>query len=86
MTWPDYYAKPEPGMEKVDRAHIDHCIEMLRIAIMCAGDVTPITLYIPEWQDDPTPDFSTMHTCRDFNKILDYVKQNEIEWSYSSNE
>lgn len=59
----------------------DHCIEMLRIAIMCESDVTPITLYVPDYQDDPTPDFSTMHTCRNFDRILEYVHENTMDYS-----
>lgn len=49
---------------------LDHCIEMLRINLMCTADVTPITAVIPTWKNSPTPDFSTVHTCRNFNKIL----------------
>lgn len=62
------------------RHHIDHCIEMLRIAIKCQSDITPITLYVPKWQEDPTPDFSTLHTCRNFDKILAYVQDNTINY------
>ncbi|SRR6266536_955911 len=42
---------------------LDHCIEILRINLMCVSDVTPL-LFI----DDPgafggtSPDFNTMHT------------------------
>lgn len=53
---------------------------MLRISIMCHADVTPVTLYIPEFQDDPLPDFSTLHNCRDFDKILDYVQGNTMDY------
>jgi hypothetical protein len=59
---------------------IDHCIEILRIALMCTADVTPIILYVPDWQDNPTPDFNTLHMCRDFGKIVHYVQENAIEW------
>ncbi|KAB8199960.1 hypothetical protein BDV34DRAFT_217609 [Aspergillus parasiticus] len=54
----------------------NHCIELLRITLMCTSDVTPL-LFI----DDPhafqgrTPDFNTMHTCRNFWEIREWVER-----------
>jgi hypothetical protein len=53
--------------------NVDHCIEMLRINLMCIADITPITSNWVSWGNNPYPDFSTLHTCRNFDKIIDYV-------------
>ena len=46
---------------------------MLRINLMCIADITPITSNWVSWGNNPYPDFSTLHTCRNFDKIIDYV-------------
>jgi hypothetical protein len=43
---------------------------------MCSTDVVPILFYDHPLSQLPLPDFSTIHTCRNFDKIL--------EWSYSN--
>ena len=40
---------------------------------MCTADVTPITSNWVPWNAKPIPDFSTLHTCRNFESILEYV-------------
>ncbi|TVY18826.1 Cyclochlorotine biosynthesis protein O, partial [Lachnellula arida] len=66
--------------EGAKRIHDDHCIDMLREYIMCTADVTPITFYdtlaFPS-RKLPMPDFSTRHTCRDFDAILEWNENNE---------
>lgn len=46
---------------------------------MCTSDVTPVTFFddsdIPQ-RRTPFPDFSTKHTCRDFDAIA--------EWSWNT--
>ncbi|KAK1751708.1 hypothetical protein QBC47DRAFT_433711 [Echria macrotheca] len=80
-TWPDYYPDVEEELKAVDRAHTDHCIEIIRIALMCFSDVTPVTASFVDWNHgNPVPDFSTLHTCRNFDKIFDFVQENAEEW------
>jgi hypothetical protein len=57
-----------------NRLQADHCIETLRLAIMCHGDVTPVLIHT----DRNAPlgeraDFSSHHKCRDFEKIRDWM-------------
>lgn len=49
-TWRDWYLDhrdivdtPNPHLDTEEgaRIHVDHCIEALRISIMCQGDTTP---------------------------------------------
>jgi hypothetical protein len=56
------------------RLHVDHCIEALRIALMCTADVTPILLSIdPAEPLGASPDFETLHRCRNINSLLDWA-------------
>lgn len=58
---------------------------MLRESIMCNSDVTPITFFdnllLPE-RKLPMPDFNTLHTCRNFDEILEWNANNErtLQW------
>ena len=50
---------------------------MLRMSVMCNADVTPAIFY-DNLKDprrrDGLPIWSTLHTCRDFDAILDWNK------------
>ena len=51
---------------------------------MCTADVTPVTFYDNANPDRilPMPDFSTLHTCRNFDAILEWNGNNErsVDW------
>ncbi|TKA78085.1 hypothetical protein B0A55_03276 [Friedmanniomyces simplex] len=41
----DYYGASMPTLPtEYERMHIDHCLEQLRQAVLCHGDMTPVTL------------------------------------------
>lgn len=65
------------------RMHVDHCLETLRLSLMCSADVTPL-LYVYDKDNvlGHRPDFNTHHKCRDFNKIVDFVKENAVELDF----
>lgn len=56
------------------RSHVDHCLETLRISLMCTADVTPILITM-----DPVsplggyPDFETIHRCRNIDNLLEWA-------------
>ena len=58
--------------EDIIRAHVDHCIDMLRQAFLCQGDVGIITY---KWVEDfgIYPNFSTKHKCRKIDKIVEWA-------------
>jgi hypothetical protein len=62
--------------EEAIRTHVDHCIETLRIALICTGDVTPVLIYNePKAVLGEQVDFSSHHKCRDFKKLGMWTKQ-----------
>ncbi|KAK1995763.1 hypothetical protein LX36DRAFT_561358, partial [Colletotrichum falcatum] len=52
--------------------HADHCIDYIRQAIMCQGDLTPIYF---EWRDDRKAyraEQSNIHQCRSWDAIFEW--------------
>ncbi|KAL2212808.1 hypothetical protein CC79DRAFT_1318717 [Sarocladium strictum] len=80
-TWRDWYFRhPDKVFIPEDmlasdvgaRMHADHCIEHLRLSLMCHADTTPFFTYIDASQPmGAKGDFSSHHKCRDFKKIQD---------------
>ncbi|EOO02867.1 hypothetical protein UCRPA7_1626 [Phaeoacremonium minimum UCRPA7] len=64
--------------------HVDHCIEALRINLMCTGDIGIFTFReYPEYgyeEGDFWPDFSTLHTCRNFEGIRSWAEDHVVSW------
>ena len=51
------------------QGHLNHCIDALRQFVMCQGDVGVSSFNYPFNDGDPWPDYSTPHTCRNFESI-----------------
>lgn len=71
----DYTGEQEwaDGPEKL-RSHVDHCLETLRMALMCTADLTPILISMdPASPLGGYPDFETVHRCRNIDSILEWA-------------
>ncbi|KAL2137767.1 hypothetical protein VTI28DRAFT_8324 [Corynascus sepedonium] len=84
-TWKEYYVNVggDVAADPEDvRGHVDHCLETLRMNLMCQADVGVFTFKVyPELgDDDPWPDFSTVHTCRNFDDIRDWARGRAVTW------
>ncbi|EOA86240.1 hypothetical protein ACJQWK_11836 [Exserohilum turcicum] len=80
-TYPEYYGKQEWSQtndkpENV-RAHLDHCIEVLRVNLMCFSDVNVFTFH-PRPGMGYWPDYNSKHVCRNFDTILHWAKDNAM--------
>ncbi|KAL5366465.1 hypothetical protein BJX96DRAFT_169954 [Aspergillus floccosus] len=60
------------------RKHLDHCIDILRQNIMCNGDASVITHNWVEGYQFPYPNFNTKHKCRNFGRIVEWEKKNQV--------
>ncbi|KAL0934572.1 uncharacterized protein CTRU02_211371 [Colletotrichum truncatum] len=73
---------------EVARNHTNHCIDTLRQALMCTGDVTPYLVYKTEVSvESKSPireDFQASHKCRKFPKLLDWMMKNGVVISWDS--
>ncbi|KAI1337303.1 hypothetical protein F5Y15DRAFT_425905 [Xylariaceae sp. FL0016] len=65
--YPDYYV--EMTSHRTWRAHLEHCIDAVRLSLMCAGDMTLIPVKWSENRNWIMPIFETVHTCRDFDAL-----------------
>lgn len=59
---------------------IDHCLEALRLNLMCQSDIGIFTF--KNYPDLPMeghwPDFSTLHVCRNFDDIRNWAMVNSV--------
>ncbi|KAL8331365.1 hypothetical protein RB601_007597 [Gaeumannomyces tritici] len=73
---------------KALHGHLDHCIEALRLNLMCQSDIGIFTFRLfPEYglaDDDWWPDFSTKHTCRNFEDIRKWGRDNTVSWDHNA--
>ncbi|KAG0646873.1 Cyclochlorotine biosynthesis O [Hyphodiscus hymeniophilus] len=80
-TWKDQYDYSDnPTFQDDDeflRTHVDHCIDALRIRLMCYADVTPFLHVIePGAELGATPDFNTQHRCKNFDNVQQWARDN----------
>ncbi|KAJ4860478.1 hypothetical protein T069G_05466 [Trichoderma breve] len=75
----DYsYLDAFQGTEEQIMARVDGCVQRLREVLMCLGDTTPYLIMLtPEKAQKESPDFNTLHNCRNFDKILEWTKERE---------
>ncbi|KAI0552373.1 hypothetical protein F4679DRAFT_535407 [Xylaria curta] len=58
-----------------DRMHVDHCIETLRLQLMCNADMTPMLVF----EDNDSPlgskaDFNVHHKCRRWDRLIEWQR------------
>ncbi|KNG85067.1 hypothetical protein ANOM_006954 [Aspergillus nomiae NRRL 13137] len=73
-----YFPKFGNNPDAEHMAHISHCIDILAQAIKCSSSVDVILFNWVEGWDQPFPDFSNQHVCRDFEALLGYVNENSV--------
>ena len=68
----DYYRN---RMTMFPRMHVDHCVDQLRQAALCHGDLTPVTLKPVKAADGEVHillgETERMHTCRNGEELAD---------------
>ncbi|KAK3076613.1 hypothetical protein LTS18_012535, partial [Coniosporium uncinatum] len=79
----DYYRDHVKLPQDLWRMHIDHCIEHLRQAVMCHGDLTPVTLR-PIVLANGTMKYllgetERLHTCRNGEVLREWVRDRGAE-------
>ncbi|KAF4998940.1 hypothetical protein FDECE_11654 [Fusarium decemcellulare] len=80
-SYRDYYSHTggDIQVEPEDlRGHLDHCIEIIRTSLMCQSDIGVFTFKYYEGFEGHWPDFSTLHTCRNFDTIRDWAFENAV--------
>ncbi|KAI1506683.1 hypothetical protein F5X99DRAFT_404041 [Biscogniauxia marginata] len=73
LLHPEYY-----GMDKMtdeekakSREHTDHCLHMLKEAVMCQGDTTILTMKWAEYGALPIGNLTTPHECVNWDRLVE---------------
>ena len=73
-TWDTYPLLLEDDIG--GRLHIDHCVETLRLSLMCYSDVTPLLAELtPDRPGGFQLDFNVHHKCRNFDKVTEFLRE-----------
>ncbi|KAJ4424282.1 hypothetical protein N0V82_000982 [Gnomoniopsis sp. IMI 355080] len=83
LIWFEYYsvmADLVAGRNNM-RNHLVHCLDAIRKGIMCHADIAPVPFWSkPDFKNSEiTPMFKIPHTCRNYDRILDWAKDHRIE-------
>ncbi|KAF3909984.1 hypothetical protein ABW20_dc0109344 [Dactylellina cionopaga] len=69
---------------ETEMRHLDHCVDMIRQAIMCHSDISPFV-----WARDPRDGkakgiSSVTHTCRDFDSIQKWAQARPFRTGFNT--
>ncbi|KAJ7929593.1 hypothetical protein B0H13DRAFT_929799 [Mycena leptocephala] len=70
-----------PAQEEATE-HVSHCMDWLRRSIMCNGDTSLIVWQWQELKNRTMPQATVAHTCRKFDKLLDWANAHEMKVDY----
>lgn len=69
------------GSEGEIMTRVDGCVQRLRQVLMCLGDATPYLIMLtPEKKQKESPDFDTLHYCRNFDRVQDWARQHSFSF------
>lgn len=90
-TYPDSADEAMAGMEaeglaskskpNSHRSEVDRCLEMIRTNLMCTADIGLVTYEAGKDGSASAPDFASWHTCRNFDGIVRWTKENAMRTS-----
>lgn len=67
---------------KALRMHTDHCIETLRLVLMCQSDVS---IVLQKWSEEeprrPEADFNSRHVCRNYGELKEWNRAHGLRRS-----
>lgn len=77
MTRTGYFSAKSGNLDEVNMAHLSHCWDYLRQAIMCHADTTL------EWLGAPPDDIGSTgwgyeHQCRDYTAVFAYATAHRL--------
>ncbi|PWY74370.1 hypothetical protein BO70DRAFT_105310 [Aspergillus heteromorphus CBS 117.55] len=74
-----YFPDLSPEDEELNYMHTDHCLEILRQASMCHGDISLIPMHWNEFSPIPEADFSVPHKCVNWEKLRTWTRMNSVD-------
>ncbi|KAL2063094.1 hypothetical protein VTL71DRAFT_6166 [Oculimacula yallundae] len=78
---PEYYGLDNmtPAKKEKWADHTSHCLHMLKEAILCQADTTPITML---WHDDfyrPIANMTSPHECVNWDRLMEWVEPHAVD-------
>lgn len=55
------------------RHHPDHCLEVLRLNLLCNADIGVFTLYMIPGDPLAWPELNSNHVCRNFDNVRQWA-------------
>ncbi|KAL0778752.1 hypothetical protein CaCOL14_005010 [Colletotrichum acutatum] len=77
--YPDYYFKGNVKLKRHLEDHIDHCVDNIRMALMCKADIS-IGSY--DWVDNnrrPLTNFRTEHSCYNWDLVNNWARDRHFD-------
>ncbi|KAL5513654.1 hypothetical protein ACEPAH_4053 [Sanghuangporus vaninii] len=84
---PDYYRRKNLSkleLSFLEPPHARHCLDAIRQSLMCNAD---IATYVWQWDAEDNmvkPTGNVVHTCRDFERIVDWAKGHRIRTHFDN--
>ncbi|KAK6595621.1 hypothetical protein H4I96_09940 [Botrytis cinerea] len=81
-AYPEYYTeqtKFKNSHPEMWYGHLDHCADVLRQKLMCDADTGIVTYNWLKGKVNPNPNFNVQHQCRNFDAILEYARDNQVD-------
>ena len=69
----------DPSAQLMGIEHIDHCIDSVRQSLMCSADITPLPFQWVEQDERAKEVARVLHTCRAFDPIREWAKNNKVQ-------
>jgi hypothetical protein len=86
--YPDIYPRDELYDEHISKTglllyamlmFLEHCLDSIRMSLQCNADVSIVTFKWIANYSLPWPDFRTTHQCRNWDTLLDWVKERQVD-------
>ncbi|PKK41771.1 hypothetical protein CI102_12570, partial [Trichoderma harzianum] len=71
-SWSCVFHLGDKNMTLTPFLYTEHCIDALRLSLMCTGDMTLIPIRWSKNRNWINPSFDTDHTCRNYEALRDW--------------
>ncbi|KAM7207203.1 protein of unknown function (DUF3328) domain containing protein, partial [Naviculisporaceae sp. PSN 640] len=81
IIYSSYYNEStvDPHNVTMKSMHVNHCIDLIMQALQCSGNVNFVTWHWVKDQPYPFPDMSTNRKCIDFQRLVDWQRENSLD-------
>jgi UDP-N-acetyl-D-mannosaminuronic acid transferase (WecB/TagA/CpsF family) len=80
LLHPERYPwKLAPNLSELEtHIHDNHCVDLIRQALMCNADISPIKWEMNAKLGIPLPSAKTVHTCKKWDSLMDWAADHKM--------